>query len=95
MSNRKEVFAVCPRGEGKKDYWLRIGTAFENRDGSWSIVLDALPTNNKLIVREPREEQPQREGRASPPPRANHRAAPPPREEDYGDYSREADDVPF
>lgn len=95
MANRREVWTVCPRGEGKKDYWLRIGTAFENRDGSWSIVLDALPTNNKLIVREPREEQTQREGRASPPPRASSRAASPPREDDYGDYSRDADDVPF
>ena len=56
MSNRKEVWTVCPRGEGKKDFWLRIGTAFENRDSSWSIVLDALPVNGKLIVREPREE---------------------------------------
>lgn len=57
MTNRKEVFTVCPRGEGKKDFWLRIGTAFENRDGSWSIVLDALPTSGKLIVREPRERE--------------------------------------
>lgn len=58
MANRKEVWTVCPRGEGKKDFWLRVGTAFENRDGSWSLVLDALPVNGKLIVRDerPRDE---------------------------------------
>ncbi len=56
MANRKEVWTVCPRGEGKKDFWLRVGTAFENRDGSWSLMLDALPVNGKLIMREPREE---------------------------------------
>jgi hypothetical protein len=28
---RKEVFTICDRGEGKKDYWLRVGTAFVNQ----------------------------------------------------------------
>jgi hypothetical protein len=83
MSNRKEVFTVCPRGEGKKDFWLRIGTAFENRDGSWSIVLDALPTSGKLIVREPREQQ---DTRDDPPPR---RSAP--RES----YPKDDGEIPF
>ena len=57
MANYKEVFTVCPRGEGKKDFWLRVGTCFTTRDGSFSIILDALPVNGKLIVREPREQQ--------------------------------------
>lgn len=64
MANRKEVWTVCPRGEGKKDFWLRVGTAFENRDGSWSLVLDALPTTGKLIVR---DERPRDEDRSEAP----------------------------
>lgn len=89
MANRKEVWTTCPRGEGKKEFWLRCGTAFENRDGSWSIVLDALPINGRLIVRDEREKQPERD--EHPPPR-RARAAPPTRDED--DY-RGGDDVPF
>lgn len=86
MANRKEVWTTCPRGEGKKEFWLRCGTAFENRDGSWSIVLDALPINGRLIVRD--EKQHERD--ESPPPR---RARAAPRPDDGPDYG--ADDVPF
>lgn len=85
----KEVWTVCPRGEGKKDFWLRVGTAFENRDGSWSVVLDAIPVNGKLIVRDQREQ----DRRDDPPPRRSDRRSPPPRDDgpDYGTDS----DVPF
>jgi hypothetical protein len=55
MSDRKAVWAVSDRGEGKKSWWTRVGSAFVNKDGSWTIMLDALPTNGKLVVRE--EEQ--------------------------------------
>lgn len=87
MANRKEVWTVCPRGEGKKDFWLRIGTAFENRDGSLSVILDALPTNGKIIVRDekPREE-------ADPPPRRAPRAAPR-ANDDFGGLADE--EIPF
>lgn len=36
-------------------YWMRVGTAFMNRDGSMNIYLDALPISGKLQVREARE----------------------------------------
>jgi len=36
----------------KKTYWMKIGSAFVNRDGSFNVYLDALPTNNKLQIRE-------------------------------------------
>lgn len=51
----KEVWTVCERGEGKKPFWLRIGTVFENKDGSWGGTLDALPVNGKIIVRDKKE----------------------------------------
>ena len=89
MANRKEVWTVCPRGEGKKDFWLRVGTAFENRDGSWSLVLDALPINGKLIVREERAREEREE---SPPPRRQQRAPRGPASS-YDEGGQ--DDIPF
>ncbi|HEY7724641.1 MAG TPA: hypothetical protein VH880_04875 [Anaeromyxobacteraceae bacterium] len=50
------VYAVVERKEGQKPYWLKIGVAFTNRDGSLTLVLDAFPTGtNRLQVREQRE----------------------------------------
>jgi hypothetical protein len=50
------VYTVVQKGDGK-EIWLRVGSAFTNRDGSLSVLLDAVPTNGKLQVREymPRE----------------------------------------
>lgn len=44
-------------GGEKKSAWNRIGVAFENRDGSMSVLLDSLPVDGKLQIRayEPRE----------------------------------------
>lgn len=47
------------QGENKSA-WTRIGRAFINRDGSTSVMLDALPLNGRLIIRE--EEQRQQNG---------------------------------
>jgi hypothetical protein len=42
----KQLVAAVERGEGeeKKTFWTRIGVAFENRDGSYNLRLDFLPT---------------------------------------------------
>jgi hypothetical protein len=48
------VYSVIPRGEGKDDYWLNIGLAFPHQDGKgFNIMLQALPLNAKLVLREP------------------------------------------
>ena len=39
----------------RSTFWMRLGTAFENRDGSLNLYLDALPLGGKLQVRESRE----------------------------------------
>jgi hypothetical protein len=52
---RKDVFTVIDKGEGKKAYWCKVGSAWENNDGSWNILLDALPVNGKLNMRDPYE----------------------------------------
>ncbi len=50
------VYAIIERKEGQKAFWMRIGTAFTNRDGSLSVLLDAYPAGaHRLQIREPRE----------------------------------------
>jgi len=53
----KDVYTIVEREGRDKSLWIRVGSAFENRDGSLTILLDALPVNGKLQVRErkPRE----------------------------------------
>jgi len=53
---RKDVFTIIEKGEGKKTYWCKVGSAWEAKDGSWQIVLDALPVNGRLNMRDPYEE---------------------------------------
>lgn len=58
---RKELFAVIERGDGERGFWVKIGAAFENRDGSWSLVFDAFPTNGgRVQMRDPYD--PDRDG---------------------------------
>ena len=59
MSNGKryDVFNIIEKGEGQKSFWMRIGIAFTNRDGSLDVRLDALPLNGRLQIREPRQDQ--------------------------------------
>ena len=50
QNNKKTVYTIVERNEGeaKKSYWVRIGIAFLNRDGSYNVKLDALPLNGTL-----------------------------------------------
>jgi hypothetical protein len=38
--------------EGDKGYWIEIGSVWTNKDGSLSIVLDALPVSGRIVIRE-------------------------------------------
>ncbi len=49
--SRKAVYTIVER-EGAKSRWIRIGIAFTNRDGSLNLILDAVPVNGRLHVRE-------------------------------------------
>ena len=49
------VYSVIPR-EGKDDYWLNIGLAFPHQDGKgFNVVLDVIPLDERLRLREPME----------------------------------------
>jgi hypothetical protein len=52
------AYTVIKR-EGKDDFWLAIGAAFAHEDGDgFNIVLQALPIDGKIVLRQPKEEQP-------------------------------------
>jgi len=44
------AFNIVNRGE--KSYWNRIGTAYHNHDGSMNIILECLPRDGKVQIRE-------------------------------------------
>jgi len=48
----KDVYLITNRGEEGKSFWSRIGVAFVNQDGSLNVILDALPLNGKLHIRD-------------------------------------------
>jgi len=81
---------IEPTKEGAKPYWQRLGVAFKNRDDSINVILNGLPVNGKLHIREEeprdRDAPPAGQGNA-----AKHSA--PPEPEGYG--LPQDDDYPF
>ena len=59
---QKKMFKVITpieKADGKGKYWMRLGTAFTNKDESINVYLDAIPVNQKewtLQLREMDEE---------------------------------------
>lgn len=54
MAARKDVFTIREsEKEGEKGWWIKIGSCWECKDGSWNVFLDALPVNGKLNIRDP------------------------------------------
>jgi len=43
--------------EGKDSRWTRIGVSFENKDGSETVLLDALPASGKIILQKPKPKE--------------------------------------
>jgi hypothetical protein len=48
----KAVYTIVERAGANKKFWVRIGTAFVNRDQSINVRLDASPTNGQLQIRD-------------------------------------------
>lgn len=73
MSKRLDAKTPVKYGEDKT-FWMKIGTAFENRGGGWDVLLDAMPAaaldnkgnmKFKIFLFPPKEKDVQRDG---PPP---------------------------
>jgi hypothetical protein len=43
-----------PQGSKLKARWLRVGVFFLNKDGSETLLLDALPVSGKLVLQTPK-----------------------------------------
>jgi len=54
MNGPLVVYTIVERERDGRKFWVRIGTAFKNRDGSLNVALDALPANGTLHIREMR-----------------------------------------
>ncbi len=56
VKNRRDVWVVTdkpmPDGSGTRSFWTKVGSAHENRDGSTTVKLDALPLNGTLQLRD-------------------------------------------
>ena len=67
-TRRKKV--LCPLSRGDKTFWMRIGTAYINADGSTNVYLDAFPSNSKLQIRDldERDQSPRRRDEAEAAP---------------------------
>jgi hypothetical protein len=56
-SKRLAVFSIREHKGGS--VWVRAGSAFVNKDGSFNVHLDVLPLDGKLHVREAMERKDQ------------------------------------
>lgn len=58
-SNRKDIWYIKPsKTEGGKAFWLKIGTAFVNKDNSLNLKFDVVPPSMENIqVREQTERE--------------------------------------
>ena len=55
-SKRRAVYTIIENGEGKS-FWRLVGSAFVNRDDSLTVLLDALPVNGRLHIRDTKEKE--------------------------------------
>ena len=56
-----DVFTVRER-DGRKGFWVQVGSAWTNKDGSLSVDLDAYPANGRLVIRLRTEREAGQEG---------------------------------
>jgi hypothetical protein len=55
IGKRLAVFSIKENKGG--NIWVRAGSAFVNRDGSLNVLLDVLPLDGRLHVREAMEKK--------------------------------------
>ena len=51
----KAVYMIKDGKDGDKSYWTKIGVAFVNKDESLTVVLDAVPVDGRLHIRDFKE----------------------------------------
>jgi len=57
MSKKPDLIAyVAKEGKDEKSFFTRIGAAWANTKGGFSIRLDALPVNGEIVLLPPKEQ---------------------------------------
>lgn len=57
MTNKPDFIARTPKSiDGDKTVWTRVGAAWKNRTEGYTIELDCLPLNGKIVLLPPKEE---------------------------------------
>jgi hypothetical protein len=53
------AYGIRERGKGKKDFFIRIGAAwpFEKGKTGFSVQLDALPLDGRILLCEPKDDK--------------------------------------
>ena len=46
------AFSIRDRGE-QKAKWTEVGVAFRNKDGGFTVLVDVVPLNGKIVLRAP------------------------------------------
>lgn len=65
--NAPDYLAWHVSQKGEKSYWNKVGATWAHKDGKgYTLQLETCPINGRIVLREPREEEPQteNEGRA-------------------------------
>ena len=49
----KDVYAIydSKNDARERSHWVRVGVAFENKDGSLNVLLNAIPLSGRLQIR--------------------------------------------
>jgi hypothetical protein len=68
LSTGKKLAVFSIRESRGGSLWVRAGSAFVNRDGSLNVLLDVLPLDGKLHVRDANERPAQEPIASSPGP---------------------------
>ena len=62
MANPAYSAYTVKKREGKDDWWLKVGVCFPHEDGEgFNLLLDALPTDAKLVLRTYKEKPEEQE----------------------------------
>lgn len=54
VANRRAVYVITEKttNDGTRSFWTKVGAAFDNKDGSITIKLEALPLSGTLQIRD-------------------------------------------
>jgi hypothetical protein len=56
VKNRKPIFVAYQVRDGKDEqsYWERVGVAWSNRDGGYTVQLHAVPLSGRIVLTKPK-----------------------------------------